>query len=174
MANKVLGLRGTLRALKQIEPDLEKQLRSSINKSAADVVKTARGYVAGEDLMRGWSPDGWRGGWNPAEVRRGIKRENLSTRHPRGGFVQTIAVSNLTAAGMIYELAGSKSKGRTPQGAQFIRNIAKYPGSLKTPLRRLVVRAGVEKGPEAKRAVEDAMKTAQRVTQRRLDNVRGR
>ena len=174
MALKVTGIRETLRDLKKMDADLEKELRKRINQEVRNLVVLARGYVPAESPMSGWTAENWgTRGWNSASVRRGIKRENPSKRVYGGGWQYGIAVSNLTAAGAVYELAGSKTDGRSPQGEQFIRNIANTPGGLRTPLRRLVVRAGVERGEQTRQAIEQAVEDAARVTQRRLDSRRG-
>jgi len=174
MEVKATGVRETLRALKRVQPDLEAELRKNINTAVRELVKTARGFIPSESPMSGWTEDSWgQRGWSTSAARRGIKRENPSRRVSNRGFITAIAVSNMSAAGMIYELAGSKSRGRTPQGRQFIENIETAPDSLRAPLRRVVVRAGVEKGEETRQAVEDALQTAQRVTQRRLDAPHG-
>lgn len=164
---KVVGIRETLRALKHLEPDLEKQLRRSINKSVREVVQTARGFVPQEAPMSGWRPDSWGNrGWSTQTVTSGIKRTNPYGRTTSGGFWRAVAVANTSAPGMIYELAGSKSDGYSKQGAQFITNIEQT--GLRRPLRRLVIRAGIEKGPEAKASIEQALAVAQFVTQRRF------
>lgn len=174
MEVKAVGVRETLRALKRVQPDLEAELRKNINEQVRELVKTARGFIPTDEIMRGWKPNTWgHRGWDPVKAKRGIKRENPTKRVSSRGFATAVAVSNLSAPGMIYELAGSKSRGNSPQGTQFIANIESHPGSLRTPLRRVVVRAGVEKGEETRQAVEDALQTAQRVTQRRLDTGRG-
>lgn len=172
MQVKVTGVRETLRALKKVAPDLEKETRKAINKAVRDVVGAARGFVPASAPMSGWTPGSWGGrGWETAQVTRGIKRSNPSRRARGGGWIYGIDVINQSAAGMIYEVAGSKSDGRTRSGQQFITNIER--SGLRRPLRRLVVRAGVEKGDEAKRDINRALEDAQRTSQRRLDQVNG-
>jgi hypothetical protein len=65
---------------------------------------------------------------------------------------------------MIYELAGTKSNGRDERGQRFIRQIAST--GLRTPLRRLIVRAGVEEGPKARKAIVDALVRLEKATNR--------
>lgn len=168
---KVTGVRQTLRALKQAQPDLEKQVRKSINDSVREVVLAARGFIP-DQPMTGWTADSWgHRGWDQRTAKMGIKRQNPSRRIRTGGYFYAIDVANLSAPGMIYELAGSKSDGNSPQGRQFIANIERT--GLRRPLRRVVVRAGIEKGEKAKESILAALAKAQAVTQQRLDSVRG-
>lgn len=168
---KVKGVRQTLRALKSVAPDLEKQVRKSINESVREVVNTARGFIP-DQPMTGWTADSWgHRGWDTRTAKMGIKRMNPSRRGKNGGYFYSIDVANTSAAGMIYELAGTKSDGYSPQGQQFIRNIER--SGLHRPLRRVVVRAGIEKGEKAKESILAALDKAQAITQARLDSIRG-
>lgn len=168
---KVTGVRQTLRALKQVQPDLEKEVRKSINKSVREVVTTARGFMP-DQPMTGWTADSWgQRGWDQRKAQMGIRRLNPSRRVSGKGYFYAIDVANTSAPGVIYELAGSKSDGYSPQGRQFISNIERT--GLRRPLRRAVVRAGIEKGEQAKQSIMDALTHAQQVTQRRLDAIRG-
>lgn len=168
---KVTGVRQTLRALKKLQPDLEKEVRKSINESVREVVLTARGFIP-DQPMTGWTAESWgHRGWDKRTAIMGIKRQNPSRRVNGRGYFYAIDVANLSAPSMIYELAGTKSDGRSPQGRQFINNIER--SGLRRPLRRVVVRAGIEKGEKAKESILAALAKAQQVTQRRLDAVRG-
>lgn len=168
---KVTGVRQTLRALKLAAPDLEKEARRSINDSVREVVVTARGFIP-DQPMSGWTKDSWgHRGWDKRTAQMGIRRMNPSRRAKNGGYLYSIDVANVSAPGMIYELAGSKSNGQTSQGQQFITNIERT--GLRRPLRRVVVRAGIEKGEKAKLSILAALDKAQRVTQARLDAIRG-
>lgn len=168
---KVTGVRQTLRALKAVAPDLEKEVRKSINESVRDVVVTARGFIP-DQPMTGWTAESWgHRGWDKRTAQMGIRRMNPSRRGKNGGYFYSIDVANLSAPGMIYELAGSKSNGNSPQGRQFISNIER--SGLHRPLRRVVVRAGIEKGEKAKESILAALDNAQKITQARLDAIRG-
>lgn len=167
------GVQQTLRALKLIDRDLEKQIRKAINTAVGRIRTVARGFIPSESPMSGWTENSWgHRGWNTTAARAGIQRKNDSYRVGTGGWVRSVDIANLTAPGMIYELAGSKSSG-IGSGKQFIKNIAGEPGSLRTPLRRVVVRAGIGEGPRTKNNIEQAVAVAEAVTQNRIPVIHG-
>ena len=164
---RIDGLPETLRALKSIDPTMEKEIRKEINTAAGSIRDLARRYVPDQSPMSGWSEDSWSGrGWDSAEVRRGISVKRYGNRRRPNSFRQEIRIVNGSAAGVIYELAGSKSNGYSPQGRQFIQNVA--DSGLRTPLRRLVVRAGAEKGDEVRRRIFAAVVKAEGIVRRRM------
>lgn len=167
------GVQQTLRALKQIEPDLERFIRKAINTAIGKIRTLARGYIPAESPMSGWTPNSWgHRGWDTASARAGIQRKNDSFRDGIHGWVRSVDIANMSAPGMIYELAGSKSSGRG-SGRQFIRNIAEEPGSLRTPLRRIVVRAGIEQGPATRESIQKSANAAAALTQQKIPVIRG-
>lgn len=123
------GLDETLKAMRQFEPDLAKNLNHDIQTVLLPVAKKAQGYVRSElpglsnwtfathgrkiteessvfKVKRGSFPK-----FNASIVRRGIKVTIGETRPNRSGFVSFYRLSNLTAAGAIMETAGRKNPG---------------------------------------------------------------
>lgn len=184
MSVKVLGVRETLRALNDFQPKMAKEIRKEINDAAALVRNRARGYVPVEAPMSGWAVmPGKTGRWSErsfdsSEIKRGIKtvRGVESIRNGTGfnagkNYAYSIRVENTTAAGMIYEGAGTvhptgEDTSHGNRGKRFVESIAKT--GLRIPLHRLVVRAGVEVGPQARKMYEHAVQRAERAIQRRV------
>lgn len=167
---RIDGLDRTLRALKAIDPTMEKEIRKEINAAAGSIRDLARRYIPAESPMSGWEAPNWGArGYDSATMHKGIKVVRRGSRRRPNSFRQEIRIVNGSAAGMIYELAGSKSDGRTPQGRKFIQNIAE--SGLRTPLRRLIVRAGVEKGKEARDRIFAAVVRAEHIVGRMMRRV---
>lgn len=167
---RIDGLDRTLRVLSQIDPIMEKEIRKEINAAAGSVRDLARRYVPSESPMSGWQAPNWGArGFDAATIKKGITVVRRGDRTKPGSYRREIRIVNKSAPGVIYELAGSKSNGITPQGRVFIRNIAE--SGLRQPLRRLVVRAGVEKGKEARQRVFDAVVKAEGIVRRKLRRV---
>lgn len=167
---RIDGLSRTLRAIGSVDKVMEREIRRELNQAAGSVRDLARRYVPAESPMSGWTIDNWgHRGYNPADMKAGIQVVRRGNRGRAGSFRREIRIVNRSAAGVIYELAGTKSKGYSPQGAQFIRNIA--DSGLRVPLRRLLVRAGVEKGPEARQRIFNAVVKAEGILQRMMRRV---
>jgi hypothetical protein len=126
----VTGLKEAQKAMRQLQPDLDKNLKKEIRTFLLPVVKKARGYAQSE--ISGLS--NWHNGkgrfpkYDPGLVRRGIKSQIFPTRPNRSGFVSLVRIVNATAAGAIYETAGRKN----PAGQPWDRKSAshKYSHSL--------------------------------------------
>lgn len=169
---RIVGFRESVRALNKFPTDLQRDTRREINRAVLDTVKVARGYVPADPAMSGWDKANYAEGsrwydrgYNATEIRRGLRvyRGSGKSANHRGWYT-AIGAENRSAAGMIYELAGSKSAGRTPAGRRFIRNIAST--GLRTPLRRLIVRAGVEEGSKATARILAALRRLEASTNR--------
>jgi hypothetical protein len=106
------GFRETLDQLKDIDPELRKELFAKLRKSAKNLQDEARDYVDSEGLS-GWK--GWRGGYDAGAIGKGIKITRAKRR--KRGTIQSnvIGVENTTAAGVIWELAGRRSNGAPPR-----------------------------------------------------------
>lgn len=167
---RIDGLDRTLRAIGSVDKVMEKEIRKELNAAAGSVRDLAQRYIPQESPMSGWSIDNWgHRGYDPAAMKSGIKVVRRGNRGRSGSYRREIRIVNRSAPGVIYELAGTKSLGRSPQGAQFVRNIAAT--GLRVPLRRLLVRAGVEKGPEARQRVFNAVVKAEGIVQRMMRRV---
>jgi hypothetical protein len=121
----VTGLKEAQKAMRSLQPDLEKNLKVEIKASLLPIVKKARGYVPTSisGLSNWLSFEGRFPRFNPALVKRGIKSEVFPTRHKGSGFISLVRVVNATAAGAIFETAGRKSGA---QGQKWNRKSASH------------------------------------------------
>jgi len=106
------GFRKTLDQLKQVDPELRKELFKRMRESAKDLQSEARDYVDA-DGMSGWK--NWRGGYDANAISRGIKITRAKRRKRGTAVSNVIGVENTTAAGVIWELAGRKTNGAAPR-----------------------------------------------------------
>ena len=136
MPVEVKGLDEVLKAMRQFEPDLAKNLNKQVRAALAPVQKKAQGYVPSEiSGLSNWSfatkgkqinaqtsafaattAKGTRKfpKFNSGLVRRNIKVHIGKTRPNRSGFIAYYQISNISAAGAIYETAGRKNPGGQP------------------------------------------------------------
>jgi len=136
MPVEVKGLDEVLKAMRQFEPDLAKNLNKQVRAALSPVQKKAQGYVPSEiSGLSHWSfatkgkqinaetsafavttAKGTRKfpKFNSGIVRRGIKIHIGKTRPNRSGFIAQYQISNISAAGAIYETAGRKNPGGQP------------------------------------------------------------
>lgn len=113
MRVEVKGIRTTLAALKELDPEVNKEVTKGLSRVADNLKREAQDMVEGGQPLSGWK--GWRGGYNQDTIRGGIKR-TTAKRRKRGTVVSNaMAVTNTTAAGAIWELAGRKTDGAPPR-----------------------------------------------------------
>lgn len=106
------GFRNTLSALKELDPEVNKDVTKTLRKSANRLRDEARGLVDSDGLS-GWK--NWRTGYNADNIRTGIKTTTAKRRKRGTAVSNVIGVQNTTAAGVIWELAGRKSDGSPPR-----------------------------------------------------------
>jgi len=137
-------VRGALelrKAIKKFTPDLAKETRKELAIILAPVVKTARGFIPSSAPLSGWGKAATTTGkfpiWDSKAAKSGIGYKTSPSRPNNKGFRALARITNVSAAGTIYETAGrinpngreqvgrlgSKKEGRSsnPQaGKQFI------------------------------------------------------
>lgn len=124
MPVEVRGLKEAKKALKALDPDLEKNLNKEVRAFAAPVVRKAQGFV---DITAGGLTNWIVAGsakkfkesepekrkefpkFNASTVKRGIRLSTKPTRRNNQGFVSIYRIVNANAAGAIYETAGRKN-----------------------------------------------------------------
>lgn len=109
---EVKGFRKTLAALKELDPEVNKDVSKTLKASAARLQSEARGMINPEGLS-GWK--NWRTGYNPSTISSGMKVTTAKRRKRGTAVSNVIGVSNTTAAGVIWELAGRKTNGAPPR-----------------------------------------------------------
>lgn len=188
---KVEGTRNALRALSQFDPELAKEIGKELSTVGRTVANDAKSFLPTESPMRGWrttparTPRGRqtregtfssfrevRGGRGWPEWTGNLYRASIKSR--RRQFDLSIT-SGRDAAGMIYELAGTKGgRGRnsagSPQGQAFIRKLGEVressPGRRSS---RAMVRGLTKNYRAALDGLEKATDKAVTTLQRYLD-----
>jgi hypothetical protein len=104
----VTGLKEAQKAMRSLQPDLEKNLKAEIKAFLLPVVKKSRGYVPSSisGLSHWKAYAGNFPQYNAAAIKRGIKSQQFPTRHRNSGFLSLVRIVNLTRAGSIFEKAG--------------------------------------------------------------------
>jgi hypothetical protein len=108
----VVGLKEAQKAMRALQPDLEKNLRKEIRAILKPILATAKGYVKDSPLpgLSNWTAPTsglWAGKqFNAGQVRKGIKVQFGAVKRERTGFISLVRIVNTTPAGMIYEIGG--------------------------------------------------------------------
>ena len=120
----VVGLKEAQKAMRALQPDLEKNLRKEIRAILKPILATAKGYVKDSPLpgLSNWSAPTsglWAGKqFNAGQVRKGIKVQIGATQRKSTGFVSLVRIVNTTAAGRIYEIGGRVHSGGREKNLQ--------------------------------------------------------
>jgi hypothetical protein len=124
MPVEVRGLKESLRALKNFQPDIEKNLNKEIRAFANPVIRNAQSFVdSSAGGLTNWTVGGSakkfkesqpaeRKGFpkfNASSVKRGIRLSTKPTQRNKNGFISVYRIVNSNAAGAIYETAGRKN-----------------------------------------------------------------
>ena len=141
MPVEVKGALELRKAIKKFSPDLAKETRKELANLLAPIVKNARGFIPAEAPLSGWGKAATTTGrfpiWDSKAAKSGIGYKTSPSRPNNKGFRALARITNVSAAGTIYETAGrinpngreqvgrlgSKKEGRSsnPQaGKQFI------------------------------------------------------
>ena len=170
----------SLDLVRHFAPDLNKAMNKDVDKLLGQIVNRARGFVASAKIpMSGWTPATQKTGTWAAKVfdqsiiQGGITKTRAGrTKYIAGQFYSTFAIQDGTAAGVIYESAGTKSigkrgnssnpgEGERSAGAQFIRNIAERSG-IPSNKHRMIVEAVIEMRPDIRRKIDNVIDDAVR------------
>ena len=165
----------SLDLVRQFAFDLNKAMNKDIDQLLGQVVNRARGFVASAKIpMSGWTPATQGSGlwaakaFDATTIQSGIGKTRASrSRYIRGAYQSGFAITDGTAAGVIYESAGTKSigkrgnssnpgEGTKSAGAQFIRNIAERSG-IPSNKHRMIVEAVIEMRPDIRRKIDNVI-----------------
>lgn len=179
MPVEVKGLIEVTKAMRKLQPDMDKELSKTVRAILKPVVKTARSYATPTiPGLSGWTFAGrgkqisagnsaFRVGqfpkYNASEVRSGIKYSARKSRPNRKGFTALYRINNNSRAGAIYETAGRANFNGSPRSRSSNPN-AGYQFNLalnsNSPLKgmgkmegRLIFRAWYEDNQKATKAV---------------------
>jgi hypothetical protein len=125
----VEGVSDTVAALRTFDRETPKAVNAEIYQEVKPLVGQARALAPESSPMSNWDNVGvgeWgeRLGFAPSAVKMGIGTK-IAPMRQRGINTKerTIFLAQRNPAGVIYETAGRRSRGRSPQGRQFIENI---------------------------------------------------
>ena len=177
MGFELIGLEQTLASLKEFDKQANLEFRKAIN-SELDRIKAEALMLVPELPLRNWNTQpakhphkdvrggaGWPA-WNPAQVRAGITVTKAEGKAWSSDYTTNAgALKNADPAGMIFELAGFKSKGDTPSGKAMIDRLEHDYGKG----RRLVFRAVLRNREQAQKKIFDALEVAKAKLQIALD-----
>jgi hypothetical protein len=106
------------KALRQFAPDLAKETQKEIAAILKPITAKARGFIPSNTPLSGWgmpTQGSWeRLQWSSSEAKRGIGYKTTPSKPNSKGFRALARIVNASAAGSIYELAGTKH----PQGRE--------------------------------------------------------
>jgi hypothetical protein len=114
MPTELKGANALRKALKQFDPDLDKETRDEMVGFLKPLVKKARGFLpSNSDAPSGFVKHEVKTAkfpmYDAAEARRGVGYKLTPTKPNRQGWISTVSIHNKTAGGAIVETAGRKS-----------------------------------------------------------------
>jgi len=133
----VTGVKQLQKAMKDIDPALNKQMKINIRSAMIPIRNTARGYLPSNgEMLSGWtkslSSDALKyrpfPHYDQSVAQKGIVYSEGQNKRNNSGFKAVFYVANTSAAGAIYETAGRKNPSGDPKsesnnpnaGRQFI------------------------------------------------------
>jgi hypothetical protein len=121
---QVTGVRETLAALKSIDKKLERESRKRMRQTVAPLQNEARSLIPSGPPMSGWTRGRYAfdGGKAKAGVR--VKIGGSASRKKESWPLVTMTQND--AAGIIFDMAGRRSSGRSASGRQFIANLNRF------------------------------------------------
>jgi hypothetical protein len=168
---KEADLRNVLRELRQLDPNLRKQLQKDMKTGLGPVVNRLANSVPKESPLSGFATASSRGTKYNWGAVRGNTVTPLGKRAKKAGFVPVVSMrfrsrGKMNAGFEIMELAGSKTQGQTPQGRKMISELnSDFP--IRKGLGRFII-------PDAKDEAEAALRIAREIIERYVDLVNRR
>ena len=131
-AVELVGVKDTLKALKQFDEDAVKTFNKVINSELNLAKKDAQGFVKSEPPLSGWNTQparnprtrggaGWPA-WDQSVIKSGISVTKAQGRVRKDYTTSMGTIKNKAAAGVIYEVTGRKNKSGGKNG--FISNLS--------------------------------------------------
>jgi uncharacterized protein YfaP (DUF2135 family) len=169
------GLKETLKALGDFDKDAVKAFTKVINKELSSVKKEAQGFVESDAPLSGWSTQparnprsrggaGWPA-WDQSIIKAGISSTKAEGKVRKDYTTSAGALKNKSAQGVIYELAGRRSRGN----GTFIKNLEGQVGDAS----RLIWKAVDKNRTKIEKNVFDALEKAKATLQQNLNKERG-
>ena len=165
------GLKETLKALNDFDKDAVKAFNKVVNKELSSVKKEAQGFVEAKPPLSGWNTQparnprtrngaGWPA-WDQSIIKSGISTSKAEGKVRKDYTTSAGAIKNKSAAGVIYELAGRRTRGN----GTFIKNLEGNVGTAS----RLIWKAVDNSRGKVEKNISDALDQAKATLQRNLD-----
>jgi hypothetical protein len=165
------GLKETLKALGDFDKDAVKAFNKVINKELSSVKKEAQGFVEAKPPLSGWATQparnprsrggaGWPA-WDQSIIKSGISTSKAEGKVRKDYTTSAGAIKNKSAQGVIYELAGRRTRGN----GTFIKNLEGNVGDAS----RLIWKAVDKSRDKVQKNISDALDQAKRTLQQNLD-----
>lgn len=192
---EVVGLEQTLQVLKKVHRIVYDQMNKEIKVVLAEIRDDAQGYAPSTTPpgLSNWAKQAPGTVWerlifDPAAIKKGIGFKIGKTKINQQGFSSLFTVINKNAAGMIYEVAGTRNPhGRPPAGnhkrtqtkkfsksynedagAHFIEAIERQSITVRGKQGRLVIRAGEKNQKRARAAILVSITKATRIAHEKM------
>ena len=165
------GLKETLKALGDFDKDAVKEFTKVINKELSSVKKEAQGFVESAPPLSGWATQparnprsrggaGWPA-WDQSAIKQGISTSKAEGKVRKDYTTSAGAIKNKSAAGVIYELAGRKTRGN----GTFIKNLEGQVGTAS----RLIWKAVDKNKTKVEQNIYNALEKAKATLQKNLE-----
>jgi hypothetical protein len=171
---RVYGVPQMLSQLNRIDPALKRATVARMKQAATPMIAEARSLVPDANPLGNWGR--WKGGWDAAAVRKGIKVSYKGpTRRDRNRETfPLLRLVNSNAGGSIVDIAGrAGGKGRGSEGAlrgqQMIDKITRELGRNASRIAWLAAERHLD---DVQKAVEDAIKDMEQAIQARVDRIK--
>lgn len=162
-APRVEGVRETLKALKEFDPKLRRATNKRIRNSVRPLQDAARARLPGLPLS-GWMSG--RYGYDQSAARKGVKAQ-IGGRGRSGRTTwPLITVRQTNAGAAVFDMAGRRSSGSSPQGAAFIRGLNRSASASRSMWPAAEEKIDVVRG-DVLAAIEDASKLVNRDLRRK-------
>lgn len=168
MAAQVEGVRETLRELGKVDKSLRRAVGKQIRSAAAPLQAGARSKLPDSPLSN-WTTG--RYAYDAGAARSGVIIKLGGGRGPSGGggvigsasVIPLVTMQQKNAGGAVYDMAGRRSSGKSPQGRAFIAGLNRSGQAS-----RSMWPAAEEQRPAVEKAVVAAIRDMERVTNERL------
>jgi len=158
---EVEGVRETLKALKAIQPKLQTATRKRMRQAVAPLQNRARSKIASNPLS-GWTSG--RYAFDAGSARAGVKVAVGGRASSRKSSWPLVTMTQKDAGGAVFDMAGRRSSGSTPQGAAFIRGLNRH-GRASRSMYAAVDDGGLE---DVQKGVLDAIADAEKTVNAEL------
>ena len=192
---EVVGLEQTLQVLKKVHRIVYDEMNKEIKVVLTEIRDDARGFAPSTTPagLSNWGKQAAGTVWerlifDPAAIKKGISFKIGKTKINQQGFSSLFTIINKNAAGMIYEVAGTRNpRGRPPAGnykrtqtkkfsksynedagAHFIDAITAQSVAVRGKQGRLVIRAGEKNQKRARAAILVSITKATRIAHEKM------